>query len=471
MRLKVRRLWRAIRQELPIQFGHEQLTSYGGLELVRRYFHLIGLNARIRCTLDKHAGGDYGGTHLVLLVIGLLVAGARRLQHLRYLTNDSLFARFCGLSRIPSDRTVVNWLKQFTQASLGALARINSELLYEQIQKLELRRLTIDLDGTVIGTGDQVAWAARGFNPHHPKDPSYYPLLAHLAQTGQILRLKNRPGNVHDSKGAERFVRELIGELRARLGRALMRLNSELLYEQIQKLGLRRLTIDLDGTVIGTGGKVAWAMRGFNPHHPKDPSYYPLLAHLAQTGQILRLKNRPGNVHDSKGAERFVRELIGELRARLGRALTLEFRMDAAFFQQNLLKLLTRLGCFYAVKVPLCRWTGVKALIAAQARWTAVAGDIDGFETQLEAGGLGTAVAGGGLPQADSSSEPEELPARPVLTRRRLLRILRGGDQSHAHPADAVVLRRRPRGAGKDLRRTQGRVCPRRRAHQPLRRQ
>jgi Transposase DDE domain group 1 len=284
MRLKVRRLWRAIKRELPLQFGHEQLTSYGGLELVRRYFQLMGLNARIRRALGKHAGGDYGGSHLVLLVIGLLVVGARRLQHLRYLANDSLFARFCGLSRIPSDRTVVNWLKQFTQTSL----------------------------------------------------------------------------------------------------RALMRLNSELLYEQIAKLGLRRLTIDLDGTVIRAGSKVAWAARGFNPHHPKDPSYYPLLAHLAQTGQILRLKNRPGNVHDSTGAARFVRELIGEIRARLGRALTLEFRMDAAFFQQNLLKLLARLGCFYAVKVPFCQWTGVKALVAAQARWTAVAADIDGFETRLE---------------------------------------------------------------------------------------
>jgi hypothetical protein len=125
-------------------------------------------------------------------------------------------------------------------------------------------------------------------------------------------------------------------------------------------------------------------MRGFNPPHPKAPSYYPRLAHLAQTGQILRLKNRPGNVHDSKGAERFVRELTGEIRTRLGCALTLEFRMDAAFFQQHLLKLLNRLGCFYAVKVPWSRWTGVKALIAAQARWMAVTGDIDGFETRLE---------------------------------------------------------------------------------------
>jgi hypothetical protein len=172
MRLKVRRLWRAIKRELPIQFGDEQLTSHGGLELVRCYFQLIGLNARIRLVLGKHAGGDYGCTHLVLLVIGLLVVGARRLQHLRYLANDSLFARCCGLSRIPSDRTMVNWLKQLTQTSRGALMRLNRELLYEQSQKLALRRLTIDLDGTMIRTGSKVAWAMRGFTPITPRIPS-----------------------------------------------------------------------------------------------------------------------------------------------------------------------------------------------------------------------------------------------------------------------------------------------------------
>src|SRR5258708_19760439 len=92
-----------------------------------------------------------------------------------------------------------------------------------------------------------------------------------------------------------------------------------------------RLTIDLDGTVIRAGSKVAWAARGFNPHHPKDPSYYPLLAHLAQTGQILRLKNRPGNVHDSTGAARFVPELICLIPPRLAPALPLQFRMATPF--------------------------------------------------------------------------------------------------------------------------------------------
>src|SRR5258708_29294123 len=116
-------------------------------------------------------------------------------------------------------------------------------------------------------------------------------------------------------------------------------------------------------------------MRGFNPHHPKDPRVLPAARPYIADGQIFRLKNRPGNVQASKGAERFVRELIGEIRARLGCALTLEFRMDAAYIRQDLFRLLARLGCLYAVKVPTCRWTGVKALIAAQAQWTMVTGD------------------------------------------------------------------------------------------------
>jgi len=285
MRLRVAGLRRVVKRDFGIEFGQERLTSYGGLELMRRYFQSIGLNRRIRQGFREHdLGGDYGCVYLVVLVIGLLLVGARRLSQLRYVADDPLFARLCGLARIPADRTVVKWLKEFTQASLAALVRINSELL----------------------------------------------------------------------------------------------------YDQIRELGLRRLTIDIDGTVIRTGDKVAWAMRGFNPHHPKDRSYYPLLAHLAHSGQILRLKNRPGNVHDSKGAEAFMRELIDEVRAQLGCSLTLEFRMDAAFFQQIILKMLERRGCFYAVKVPFCQWTGVRAAVAAQRQWAAVAPDITAFETRLQ---------------------------------------------------------------------------------------
>jgi hypothetical protein len=83
-----------------IEFVRQDLTSYGGLELLRRYFRLLDLHRRLRHAFSAYGlGGDYGGGRLVLLVMALFVVGARRLEHLRYLAHDPLVARLCGLAR------------------------------------------------------------------------------------------------------------------------------------------------------------------------------------------------------------------------------------------------------------------------------------------------------------------------------------------------------------------------------------
>ncbi|MCI0459621.1 MAG: IS1380 family transposase [Gemmataceae bacterium] len=278
MRLSVASLRRMIKGKLHVEFARQELTSYSGLELLRRYLRQHDLPRRLRVA-GATTGGDYGGGRLALLVLALLYVGARRLEHLRYVAGDPLIARFCGLARIPTARTVGNWLRQFTQATLGPLVQLNHDLV----------------------------------------------------------------------------------------------------IEAVQRLALPRLTIDLDGTVVRTGATVAWAFRGFNPHHRKDPSYYPLLAHVAQTGHILRVKNRPGNVHDSKQSGAFLREVIDGLRTAFGRRLPLEFRMDAAFFQRDVLRLLAARGCAYAIKVGYWSWLPLKQLAAERERWRPVAPNVTGF--------------------------------------------------------------------------------------------
>jgi len=213
MRLRIAGLQEIFKKDLPIEFVDQNLTSFGGLELFSRYFRLIELHRRVReACRAAELRSDYGCVNLVLVVIVMLLVGARRLEQLKYFRDDPLVLRLCGLRRMPTRPTVVNWLKQFTMERLQALIQVNSQLLHEQIERLELGRLTIDVDGSVVQAGNQVRWAFRGFNPHRKKNKSYYPLLAHLAQTGQILKLRNRPGNVHDSTGADAFLRELIEE-------------------------------------------------------------------------------------------------------------------------------------------------------------------------------------------------------------------------------------------------------------------
>ena len=282
MRLKVRSLRRAVKRDLPIEFASQRLTSYGGLELVRRYLRNVAIGPRLRAALAA-IPSDYGSARLALLVIGLFYVGARRLEHLQYLVGDPVVARFCGLARLPTARTVSNWLKQFTQATLAPLVQLNHDLVVETLAARRLPRLTIDVDGTVVCTGAQVQWAFRGFNPHHRKHLSYYPLLAHVAQTGHILRVKNRPGNVHDSKQAVAFVRELIDSVRAGLGRALPR----------------------------------------------------------------------------------------------------EFRMDAAFFQRDILRLLAARRCASAIKVGYWSWLPLKQLAAERRDWIPLGPGVTGFEQRL----------------------------------------------------------------------------------------
>jgi hypothetical protein len=228
-------------------------------------------------------GGDYRGARLGLLLMALLYVGARRLEHLQYLVGDPLVRRFAGLARVPTARTVSNWLRRFTQDTL----------------------------------------------------------------------------------------------------RPVVQLNREIVLDTLARLQMPRLTLDIDGTVVRTGATVAWAFRGFNPHHRKDRSYYPLLAHIAQTGHILQLKNRPGNVHDSKQATAFLRDVIESVRGRLGRGVPLEFRMDAAFFQREVLRLLAARGCAYAIKVGYWSWLPLKQLAAERRHWQPLAPEVTGFEHQL----------------------------------------------------------------------------------------
>jgi len=49
------------------------------------------LTSRLRAAYAE-MGGDYGGARLSLLILGLFYVGARRLEHLRYLTGDPLIA-------------------------------------------------------------------------------------------------------------------------------------------------------------------------------------------------------------------------------------------------------------------------------------------------------------------------------------------------------------------------------------------
>jgi hypothetical protein len=270
VRLRKQDFSKRINGDVKIEFAPQAVTSYSGLELFRRYFGLIRLNDTIRAHFRTYdLGGDYSVVQLILVFIGLWLTGGRRLTHVRFLDDDPLVQRLCGLASLPSDRSLSRWLGRFTIESLQALVSLNSEIVTQKLKALGLKRITLDFDGTVLSCGDQVGLAARGYNPHNRHAKSYYPLLCHVAQTGHFLGVMNRPGSRHDSKG---------------------------------------------------------------------------------------------------GAIHFMRDCLQKAK-RLFPEATIEVRVDAAFFAQEIIELFERERVEYAVKIPLWNWLPMKTMIAHRQRW------------------------------------------------------------------------------------------------------
>jgi hypothetical protein len=205
-----------IKGNLRVEFGDERLTSHAGLELFRRYIRERGLAQELRHSERRLPGrGDLRFVPLVLLIVAMLLVGGRRLRHVEYLGADPLVRRITGLRRMPTRRTLARRLAALRKPDMDELDRLLVTTAVEAIEPLP--RLTIDVDGSVLTTGLTVAGAVRGYNPHHRKNPSYYPLLATLAQTGHVLGHRNRPGNVHDSHRAGDFLRLTVSRLRQAL--------------------------------------------------------------------------------------------------------------------------------------------------------------------------------------------------------------------------------------------------------------
>ncbi|MCG7852628.1 MAG: IS1380 family transposase [Methanosarcinaceae archaeon] len=285
MRLRKQDLTRRVNGEISIEFTESGLTSYAGLELLTRYLLRTNLNGLIRRHLGKVSlKGDYSPVSMIRLIAGMLVAGGSRLRHVGFLRGDPVFLRFCNLTRLPSERTLSRWLKNFKAATLEGLCALNADVVARVIRLLELRTITVDVDGTVVSTGMKVERAFRGYNPHQRKVPSYYPITAALAETGHVLRVKNRSGNVHDGKASMTFLRTLFCQ-------------------------------------------------------------------IAQT---------------------------------LGRGYRVNLRMDGAFFRKEVLRLLQREGAGYAIKVPFWKWLDLKPIIRENRKWNRVGKGIDCFEHRIE---------------------------------------------------------------------------------------
>lgn len=212
-------------------------TPYGGLAAA----HLLTKKLRLDEEIDKvlhllqfhlpFHESDHVLTHAYnLFVGGQCIEDIQNLQHSEAVKN------LLGAVRLPDPTTAGDFLRRFDHSALDCLqgaidaARVK---VWKRMPRRLRRTATIDIDSHIKEVyGD----CKEGADFSYTKKWSYHPLLVTLQETGECLRLINRPGSVASAQGAKDVLLSVFELMRGRFHRVYLRGDSKFCQRKIVKL-------------------------------------------------------------------------------------------------------------------------------------------------------------------------------------------------------------------------------------------
>jgi len=198
-----------------IRFEDQRLTSFSGLLIFQALFAHINLKARLKKGFSHLKVSPIFGRHLVvLLLIVHLLIGFRRLRDVDYYRDDPLVLRLLGLRKLPNVSTISRALSKMESEGVEKVRELSRCLVIEGLKRECLPRLTFDFDGSVQWSKGHAEGTAVGFNKSKKGARGYYSLFCTVAQTSQFFDVLHRPGNVHDSNGADQFILECFSKVK-----------------------------------------------------------------------------------------------------------------------------------------------------------------------------------------------------------------------------------------------------------------
>jgi Transposase DDE domain group 1 len=196
-----------------VTFDDEHAVANAGLVLPALLGARLGLEvlANEMIDLGDVAGAARPGRKVMTLVHGML-AGADCIDDVDVLRAGATEAIL--EHRVMAPSTCGTFLRAFTFGHVRQLDRWSEAALgaaWSTGVGPGAVPMTIDVDSTVCEVhGDQKQGAAYGYT----RVLGYHPLLATRADTGEVLHVRFRKGSANTGRGAERFVRELVGRVR-----------------------------------------------------------------------------------------------------------------------------------------------------------------------------------------------------------------------------------------------------------------
>lgn len=190
------------------------VTPFGGLVVFFEFLRQVGYREAVSKHLPFRLTSPNAIDPMETFTAFLLsvVVGARRFAHASLLRADVALHALLGMARFPTDDTMRNLFKRFSQ---GQGQRFFSGLWDWQLQRLPecSSGYSLDLDSTVFERYGHQQGALRGPNPRKHGRPSHHPLLAVLAEAHFLLHGWLRSGNGSSARGVVEFLKQALARL------------------------------------------------------------------------------------------------------------------------------------------------------------------------------------------------------------------------------------------------------------------
>jgi hypothetical protein len=213
---EVRRNPNKIGASTPYDFSGKNLTPYGGLLPVATMLEKVGFQKHVEEAVTVQRATKVMSTYQFILAIVLgIYVGFTRLNQLRFIARDPLFAGILHVPHLPPQCTL--W--RFLNSLHTGIAR-QIQLIQRQMREavwaagnVALRSVTIDTDTTVHTLYGKQMGARKSYNPKNKGKKSYQPILSFLAETREFAAGELRNGDRPTGKQIARHLQEVFQSL------------------------------------------------------------------------------------------------------------------------------------------------------------------------------------------------------------------------------------------------------------------
>ena len=182
---------------------NDLLTSRAGLLAIAQLMDSLSLAERI----DQHfpqpkSNRGYKPSEFIKTLILMQHEGSFHLDDIRHIQDDEALRTVLDLNKLPQATTLGDWLRRMgNQPQIqDAWVKVNRALLQSALHRC--KKVTLDIDATeIVAHKADAQWT-------YNKNKGFMPMVGHIAETGQVVAVDFRQGNVPPAQDNLAFIQQ-----------------------------------------------------------------------------------------------------------------------------------------------------------------------------------------------------------------------------------------------------------------------